>query len=549
MLNEQKTKLKEVIKKEALHTRKPGSTLAQHRPHDTMPWIFDFRNIFLESEYIDLIAEIFWELHKDEYPFQVGGQEVSSIPLITAIVVKGAGRNTPVNGFFIRKSRKKEGLGKIVEGKLTEEKIVLVDDLINSGKTFERQVLLLESMGKKVSEIFTLLHYRDFSVYDFFKEKEILVYSLFSISDFGLKYNQRNLKPIPNNFNVKWYFKSENPNHFYVLSKSTPVLDDEKIYFGSDIGYFWALNQKDGSVAWKYKVGWHTRGKSIFSAPALYGDTVYFGAYDGNVYALDTKTGKKKWIFMEADWIGSSPAVAPELQSIFVGLEFGLFKKQGGIASLDLKTGKKKWEYIMPEFTHASPLYIPPQNIVVTGCNDAVVRAFDAKKGVLLWECTVGEEVKASCAYDEKRNYVLFGAHDGMLYIVDLATGKVVYAYETKECIYSTPLIYNDRVYFSSLDKHLYCLDLKTHKLIWKFQTGGRVFSSPVAIEGSIYIGANDGRLYELDSETGKELSMFQATERITNKLIYNEKTKDFFLMTFANEVLCLEKAIQTKSI
>ena len=35
---------------------------------------------------------------------------------------------------------------KMVEGKLSEDKIILVDDLINSGKTFIRQIEVLEKL-------------------------------------------------------------------------------------------------------------------------------------------------------------------------------------------------------------------------------------------------------------------------------------------------------------------------------------------------------------------------------------------------------------------
>ena len=248
-----------------------------------------------------------------------------------------------------------------------------------------RQVAVLDGLRKKVSGMFTIIHYRELAYYYFLKERGIVLSSLFSITDFGLEFikTKPGEKFLGNAFKVEWYFKSENPNYFYVMPKSSPVLDKDKIYFGSDNGNFWALNQNDGSVAWKYKVGLRAKGKSIFSAPAIYGDMVYFGAYDGNVYALDTKTGKRKWGFMEADWVGSSPALAPDLGLLFIGLEFGLFKKQGGIAALDLNTGEKRWEYTMPKFTRASPAYLPSKNIVAIGSSDLLVYLFNAKRGKL----------------------------------------------------------------------------------------------------------------------------------------------------------------------
>ena len=280
-------KLKEIIKRDVLVTAQDQKIVSSHGSDSK--WLFDFRKILLKPECLDLIAEIFWKRFKDQYPFQVGGQETAAIPLISAIVMKGLTLGTPVNGFYLRKSRKKNGLQKIIEGALNGEKIILVDDLINSGGTFARQLEILEQLGQKVSHIFVLMNFRDLNDYTLDNEKHVKLISLLSLLDFDKSLLKKEEKKLPaNNFDVVWYFKSENPNYFYVVPKSAPVIDDKKIYFGSDSGDFRALNQSDGSVAWKYKVGWHAQGKSIFSSPALGQNCVYFGSYDGNVYALDT---------------------------------------------------------------------------------------------------------------------------------------------------------------------------------------------------------------------------------------------------------------------
>ena len=97
-------KLKEIIKKEVFVVKNSEKILLSTGKRSK--WIFDFRKIILIPEYIDLIAEIFWEKYKDKYPFQVCGLETAAIPLVTAIVMKSVQKKMPVNGFFIRKSRR-----------------------------------------------------------------------------------------------------------------------------------------------------------------------------------------------------------------------------------------------------------------------------------------------------------------------------------------------------------------------------------------------------------------------------------------------------------
>ena len=101
----------------------------------------------LEPKWLDAYAEIFWEKYAHLYPFQVGGLETAGIPLVAAIVMKGVERGTPVNGFFMRKSRKREGLMKIIEGTLTNDPVILVDDLINTGQVFGSKLEILEDIG------------------------------------------------------------------------------------------------------------------------------------------------------------------------------------------------------------------------------------------------------------------------------------------------------------------------------------------------------------------------------------------------------------------
>lgn len=450
-------------------------------------------------------------------------------------------------GFFVRKSRKKYGLFRMIEGELNDEKVILIDDLINSGESFMRQVEILEKLGKKIVRVLAILRFRDKEFYRYFRERGIEVESLFTLDDFSDVLAVKNIidekkKSVPMPFEAEWQFKSENPNYFYIVPKSAPLADDTKLYFGADNGNFWSINQSDGTVAWRHKIAFHAKGKYIFSSPAMNKDLVYFGAYDGNFYALDKESGSVRWKFMEADWIGSSPCTAPDLGLIFVGLEFGLWGKQGGIVALDLETGRKKWQYTMSGLTHSSPAYSRRQRVVVCGCNDFSVSGFNAKKGSLIWKFKTAGEIKESFAFDEKRGLVAFGSFDTHIYVLKIKTGELVYKIETGEGIYSTPLIKEDRLFAASLDKKLYCVDLNTGKIAWEFDTGGRIFASPEAIGDKVYVGSNDGRMYELDPASGKNTGLFQSTERITNKIAYNKKTERIFLPTFANEVYCLKR-------
>jgi outer membrane protein assembly factor BamB/orotate phosphoribosyltransferase len=533
-----------IIEKKAVVHRKNGLHIAASIDGTSMPWILDFRSILLDASTLTHIAELFWDAYGDVFPFQVGGVETASLPILAAIALKGQERGTPIDAFYIRKSRKPEGLQKIIEGTFSNAPVILVDDLMNSGGTFLRQIKVVESEGRRVQGLFTLVRFKDQDRYTFLQEKNIQFVSLFTIGDFGLIDGHVHEHIDHTIFSPIWKVQHGKPNYFYRIPKSAPLADSEHVYFGTDDGAMRAVRQSDGSEIWNYKIlGLGASGKTIFSSPALFENTLYFGAYDGNFYALDKTTGRKKWIYMDADWIGSSPCVAEDLELVFVGLEYGLWKKQGGIVALDARTGKKVWEQIsMPEYTHGSPAYSKKYNAVAVGSNDGRVYLFRASDGTLLWTAQTQGEVRASLAFDEKRGYLVFGSFDGGIHVLHVKDGSVAFVLPTGVGIYSTPLVYGNHVYVAGLDKKMYCINLNTFNVEWTYTTRGRLFASPNMANGHLYIGSNDGRLYELDPLRGKPTGFFQTTERITNKVAYNKETGRFFLLTYANELYCLER-------
>jgi outer membrane protein assembly factor BamB/orotate phosphoribosyltransferase len=510
------------------------------------PWIFDFRKLLLKSDTLDAASRLFLDELKGLPRFQIGGLETASIALVGGMLLRAAHEGRPLNGFYIRKSRKKDGLQRQIEGNLTDEDVVLVDDILNSGRSFMRQIAVLEQEGRRVSAICVLLRFRDLSWYEEFSKRGIRIHSIFSLEDFpgvGMRADEEKLAQPRTPYEVEWRFQSKDPSLYYVVPKSAPVCDDERVYFGADNGTMWALNQSDGSVAWEFRTLFGVGEKRIFSSPALAYGKLYFGAYDGNFYCLDAASGKKIWVFREADWIGSSPTVAEDRGVVFVGLEFGLWKKEGGLVCLDLETGTKKWQSTLATYVHSSPRYSKKLGIVVVGSSAGTVNAYDAASGALIWSVQAEGAVRASFAFDDRTGTVAFGAEDSHIYIVRAGTGEVLHRIPTFEPIYATPLSLDGTLYFGLLDKRIVAVDMESGTLLWQHWTHARVFSTPVLIGGRLIIGANDGRLYELDAKTGKELSYYQVSERIVNRIAHNASTGKIFLPTHANELYCLRRA------
>lgn len=531
-----KTEIKEIIVKDAFE---------RHEGREDLEWIFDFRKVTLTPHFLDLYTKIFFETFPEK-EIQICGLESASIALISAIVLESSKRNLNINGFFIRKSKKKHDLYKQIEGVPNQYSVVIVDDILNSGGSVLKQIKILKETGIKIKSVFTLVRFRDIDFYDYLKNEGVEIISLFELNDFKQELNivnkvieENNFKPLDVKINWKASFGKTAWQH--VVAKSQPILHNNKVYFGTDSGIFYCINSVTGETIWEHKVWFGADGKMIFSSPAILNNIIFFGAYDGNFYALDAETGKKKWVYSDADWIGSSPCISTKNNFVYIGLEYGLFKKRGGVAALDIETGKEMWKDIHIGLTHCSPFVSEKNNLLICGSNDGIVRIYNSKTGEKLKEHNIGSEIKMSFTENEEGTLVSFGAFDGVCYFINTKTLEIVDQYETFEAIYSSQIWDKEFIYITSLDKRLYKYNTKNKKVVWEFLTGSRCFCTPVLRGEYIYLGSNDGKMYKINNETGKLAGYIQLTERIVNTPVFIDN-KNYFIKTFANEVYKIEE-------
>jgi outer membrane protein assembly factor BamB/orotate phosphoribosyltransferase len=503
-------------------------------------WLIDMRGLFMDAKLLDAAAELFWRECGGLMPFQVGGMETAAIPFISAIIMKSLSRGTPISAFTIRKERKTHGTGSSIEGAVTGLPVIIVDDVLNSGRSLEKARVVLEQENKTIASAFVLIDYDSPEGKLWRQKRGIPVLAPFHLGEFGLSVDRPKPRPMVA-FHNRWRFASPDPNFFHCVPKSFPTTDGKRVYFGSDCGVFWCLNALNGTPEWTFAV--NARGhKNIWSSPAVHDGRVYFGSYDGNVYCLDAETGTEVWRFTGSEWVGSSPALAPELGLLFIGLEFAVEGKRGSIAALRLENGEKVWEHMTKRYTHGSPAYWPERRLVACGSNDNEMFLFDARSGELRWRFETRGSIRHAPAFDVKRGHLVTGCADGWIYIIDVETGQEVWSVKTDNTIYTVPLVVDNKAYIGSTDKYLYVLDLDRRVVKTKIYTGSRIFGPPKLLQGRIYFGACNGIVYELDPGTNEITGTHQLPDAVTNALTYNAETGDFYALTYVNELFAFQR-------
>ncbi|MFH1936901.1 MAG: PQQ-binding-like beta-propeller repeat protein, partial [Bacteroidota bacterium] len=119
--------------------------------------------------------------------------------------------------------------------------------------------------------------------------------------------------------------------------KSSPVICESLICFGSDDGFIYALSP-DGKLKWKYNAG-----TSVEAAPLYLDHTLYVGSLEGILFALNAETGSLKWKYpTEGQISGSSNwtwSANRKRKEILTG------SYDYNLHAVDAITGKPLWKY------------------------------------------------------------------------------------------------------------------------------------------------------------------------------------------------------------
>lgn len=504
-------------------------------------WLIDLRCAFLHAETLESIADAFWDLLRDEAPFQVAAMETAAIPLLTAILLRAPDARKPVNGIIIRKERKTTGLGNSIEGLPTEEPIILVDDILNSGASAEKARATMAAHNLPLSRMFAVIDYETAKGQRWKNDHAIIVQSLFKLGDFDLELH-RNPPPPVQKYRQLWATGVPGGFAFYVVPKSAPVLFENLIYRGCDAGKMHAFDSETGKVVWEYATTGTAKRKGIWSTPAVYDQKLYFGAYNGVAYCLDAKTGAEIWTQSYGEWIGASPLIVPQHNLVCFGIEYERPWAQGSIGALDLTTGQKRWEHLVKKYQHGSPAYWAGGDLVIWGSADHEMLGLDAKTGKVRWSFKTGRSVKYAPIICEERKITAFASFDKSIYVLDAATGQKLGQWKTDEICYTTPLVHCGRLFCGSGDRHLYVIDLDTMKVIKAIDIGSRVYSSPVALGGRVLFGCNGGKVVEIDAHSLEVKGVLQLSDSVTNAIAVSPDERQIFVSTYMNQLCGFER-------
>jgi eukaryotic-like serine/threonine-protein kinase len=331
-------------------------------------------------------------------------------------------------------------------------------------------------------------------------------------------------KPIYRLGGIAFSFKTNGP------VRSTPVLSDGVVYFGSGDGTLYAVDAVSGAERWHFNTG-----GAVHSSPATGLGLVYCTSRDRTLYALDATSGKPAWKFRMGidleyrngfDYYLSSPTLVDG--RLYVG------SGDGNLYAFEAKSGKQLWKYPAGSRIRSTPAV--QQDVVLVGTMDGTLLAVRRNDGKLKWKfATKGASLKIEdYGFDRSavvsspsvaNGIVTFGCRDGFIYALDLETGTQKWTNDHQvSWILSTPAVAEGRVFAGSSDaQFLQCLEQSSGRELWRFKTKGPVWSSAAVVGPMVYFGSNDGNLFALDKLSGAERWRFKTNDRIFSSPIASD--------------------------
>ncbi len=142
-----KKKLLQLLKNKAL--KRGRIVLSSGKVSD---YYLDGRLITLSSQGAYLAASIILNFVKDKKIAAIGGPTLGADPIVGAVIALASKKGRRLSGFIVRKSAKKHGMQRLIEGPSLPKgsRVVLVDDVATTGGSLIEAKMVLDKQGVKV---------------------------------------------------------------------------------------------------------------------------------------------------------------------------------------------------------------------------------------------------------------------------------------------------------------------------------------------------------------------------------------------------------------
>ena len=356
----------------------------------------------------------------------------------------------------------------------------------------------------------------------------------------------RRLKPIEAQFQptIKWDAQVGDGVYDY-FSRLTPAVGYGKVFVASRDGDVVALDPETGKPVWeqdfanydnyslKKALLWYSNravSAKISGGLVVAYQSVYFGTEDGYVYSLDESTGEVNWKVGVQGEVIAAPAVDAGIVLVNT--------TSGHLIALDPKTGDEKW---ITE-TDVPPLSLRGVSAPAADSGGALIGTPAGKlqvsileTGLVAWETQIASpsgatELERIVDIDVKplvfagNVYVI--SYNGALSAVELRTGQVVWTREYSS--YRNVTLDGNRLFVVDKDSHVYAIDRRSGVELWaNVALKSRNITAATPHGDYIVVGDEYGFVHWFSQDEGKLVARLEVGEDDEDEGIFTGPVSD----------------------
>ncbi|MFC0139863.1 outer membrane protein assembly factor BamB [Erwinia mallotivora] len=328
-----------------------------------------------------------------------------------------------------------------------------------------------------------------------------------------------------------------------------PAWSESSVYAADRFGIVKALNASDGKEQWKVnlseKTGFFSRNLSAILSGGVTVDAehLYLGSERGQVYALNTKDGSIAWQTKAAGEVLSRPVVSDGLVLVHTS--------NGMLQGLDQASGVVKWSVNLdvPSLSlRGESAPATAFGAAIVGGDNGRVSAVMMNHGQIIWQQRISQptgatEIDRLADVDTTPiivNGVVYAlAYNGNLAALDLRSGQIIWKREIGSV--HDMIVDAGRIYLVDQDDRVVALSTEGGVSVWRqSDLLHRNLTSPVLYNGYIVVGDSEGYLHWLNTTDGRfvaqqkvDSSGFQTEPVVaSDKLLVQAKGGEVYAFT-----------------
>lgn len=273
----------------------------------------------------------------------------------------------------------------------------------------------------------------------------------------------------------------------------------------------------------------------VVSSPVLDEENLYFSTYSGSVLSLAAETGEVRWrsnVFGSASW-----GAFVDKQYFFVGEGV---ESQQRMAAVDKNSGHTVWLYEYPNQYQLS--YPIEYNGFLLFVSYEYIFCLNIESGELAWKYPVHGMKGRPIVSD---GVIYYQDNTQILYSIDIETGRLDFevVHDGREYDFGSLEVLEDNVYLTIRQDEgskAVSYDKKTSELLWQHDLGGAVLTDITASGDLVYFSVESDDLAEvvaLDRYDGHEVWRHELKGYARHKFNFDDRYmyfgagKDFYVL------------------